>query len=65
MYGRKGEGYCIETVSYASSNYYRNDGDFLFHGSTTVFEEFTLFLDFSCGGMCLDFPCDGGDHIDA
>ena len=63
MYGREGEGYYIETISYTSSKYCFGDVDFLFHGCATIFEEFTLFLDFCCGGMYLDFPYEGGDHI--
>ena len=63
MYGREGAGYCVEIVSYTSSNYCLDNVDFLFHNGATVFEELTLFLDFCCGGMCLNFPCEGGDHI--
>ena len=38
---------------------------FLFHGGIAVFEKFALFLDFGCGGVCLNFPCKGGNHIDS
>ena len=62
MYSWDGEGYCVKAISYASLNYCLNNVDFLFHGGTTIFEEFAWFLDFSCGDMCLDFPCEGGDH---
>ena len=63
MYGRQEEGNYVEIVSYTSLNYCLSDVDFLFHGGTIGFEEFTLFLDFHCGAMCLDFPCEGGNHI--
>ena len=64
MYGGEGEGYGVKAIGYTSPDYYFYDVDFLFHGGTAVFEEFALFLDFSCGGMCLGFPCEGGNHID-
>ena len=65
MYGGEREGDCIEAISYTGSNYYLYDVNFLFHGGATVFKKFALFLDFSCGSMCLDFPCERGNHIDS
>ena len=64
MYSREGKGQCIETIGYASSYYNFCSVDFLFHGSKIIFEEFALFLDFSHGGMGLNFPYKCGDHID-
>ena len=64
MYGGEEEGYCVKAIGYTGSNYCLYDVDFLFHGGIVVFEEFALFLDFICSGMCLDFPCEGGNHID-
>ena len=57
MYGGEGEGYGIKAICYAYPYYCFHDMDFLFHGDTTVFEKFALFLDFGCGGVSLSFPC--------